>query len=179
MKKKLKFNISGMTCVVCSGTCQKEISRLDGVESCNVNFASGVALVEYDAEKVSDADIYNAVNKAGYKAVVADISDNKNGGLGKLVAMLALSLTLLAFAMLSMVGVKYPSFISPEGNPIAYTAVQLVLCIPVIVMGFGFYIRGFRNLFKAKPNMDSLVAVSTTTAFVYSFVNFILIWRRD
>ncbi len=179
MKKKLKFNISGMTCVVCSGTCQKEISRLDGVESCNVNFASGVALVEYDAEKVSDADIYNAVNKAGYKAVVADISDNKNGGLGKLVAMLALSLTLLAFAMLSMVGVKYPSFISPEGNPIAYTAVQLVLCIPVIVMGFGFYIRGFRNLFKAKPNMDSLVAVSTTTAFVYSFVNFILICAGD
>ena len=67
MLKKLKFNIQGMTCVVCSGSCQKAIEKLDGVKSCNVNFASGVALVEYDEEKVGEKEIYGAVEKAGYK----------------------------------------------------------------------------------------------------------------
>ncbi len=176
--EKLKFSIHGMTCVVCSSTCQKSIQKLDGVKSCNVNFASGVALVEYDKDKVTPKDIYDAVSRSGYKAVPAQ-SQAKKESSGKLIAMLVLSFLLLAYAMLSMLGVKYPSAISPDDSPIVFTLIQLILCIPVIILGMPFYIRGFKNLFKAKPNMDSLVAVSTTTAFIYSFVNFILICMGD
>ncbi len=176
--EKIKFSIHGMTCVVCSSTCQKSIQKLDGVKSCNVNFASGVALVEYDKDKVTPKDIYDAVNRSGYKAVPAQSQAQKEN-VGKLIAMLVLSFLLLAYAMLSMLGVKYPSAISPDDNPIVFTVVQLILCIPVIILGMPFYVRGFKNLFKAKPNMDSLVAVSTTTAFIYSFVNFILICNGD
>lgn len=176
--EKIKFSIHGMTCVVCSSTCQKSIQKLDGVKSCNVNFASGVALVEYDKDKVTPKDIYDAVNRSGYKAVPAQSQAQKEN-VGKLIAMLILSFLLLAYAMLSMLGVKYPSAISPDDNPIVFTVVQLILCIPVIILGMPFYVRGFKNLFKAKPNMDSLVAVSTTTAFIYSFVNFILICNGD
>lgn len=176
--KKLKFNIEGMTCVVCSGTCQKAISKLDGVKTCNVNFASGAALVEYEEDKVGEKEIYGAVEKAGYK-VVAGEKQEKKSEVVKVAIMLALSLGLLAFAMLSMAGVKYPTAISPDGSPIVFTVIQLIMCIPVMVMGGAFYVRGFKNLFKAKPNMDSLVAVSTTTAFAYSFVNFILICTGD
>lgn len=175
---KIKFNIQGMTCVVCSNTCQKAIEKLDGVKSCNVNFASGVALVEYDGEKTSAEKIYDAVNKSGYKAVPGEKGEKKEN-IGKLAAMLVLAFALLAFAMLSMLGVKYPKAISPDDNPIVFTVIQIVLCLPVIMLGIPFYVRGFKNLFKAKPNMDSLVAVSTTTAFVYSFVNFILICLGD
>ena len=178
MAKKLKFNIEGMTCVVCSGTCQKAISKLDGVKTCNVNFASGVALVEYDEEKVGEKDIYGAVEKAGYKVVVGERQESK-GGIARVIVMLALALALLAFAMPAMMGVKYPQAFSPDDNPIVFTVIQLILCIPVMIMGGAFYVRGFKNLFKAKPNMDSLVAVSTTTAFIYSFVNFILICVGD
>ena len=178
MTKKLKFNIEGMTCVVCSGTCQKAISKLDGVKTCNVNFASGVALVEYDEEKVGENEIFGAVEKAGYKPVAGERQEKKSGVV-KVAVMLALSIVLLVFAMLAMVGVKYPSAISPDDNPIVFTIIQLILCIPVMIMGRAFYVRGFKNLFKAKPNMDSLVAVSTTTAFIYSFVNFILICTSD
>ncbi|MDE7192109.1 MAG: heavy metal translocating P-type ATPase [Clostridia bacterium] len=178
MSKKVKFNIQGMTCVVCANTCQKAIAKLSGVKSCNVNFASGVALVEYDDNSISEKDIFAAVNKAGYKAVAIDQGD-KGQNVGVLVAMLVLSFLLLAYAMLGMLGVKYPSAISAEDSPIVFTVIQLVLCVPVIIMGLPFYIRGFKNLFKAKPNMDSLVAVSTTTAFVYSFVNFILVCTGD
>ncbi|MDE6604647.1 MAG: heavy metal translocating P-type ATPase [Clostridia bacterium] len=178
MIKKVKFNIQGMTCVVCANTCQKAITKLSGVKSCNVNFASGVALVEYDEDNASEKDIFSAVNKAGYKAVAIN-QEGKGQNVGVLVAMLVLSFLLLAYAMLGMLGVKYPSAISAEDSPIVFTVIQLVLCVPVIIMGLPFYIRGFKNLFKAKPNMDSLVAVSTTTAFVYSFVNFILVCTGD
>ncbi|MDE5991194.1 MAG: heavy metal translocating P-type ATPase [Clostridia bacterium] len=178
MAKKLKFNIEGMTCVVCSGTCQKAISKLDGVKTCNVNFASGVALVEYDEEKVGEKEIFGAVEKAGYKAVAGEKQEKKHGVV-KVAIMLTLSIALLAFAMLAMTGVKYPSPISPDDSPIVFTVIQLILCVPVMIMGGAFYVRGFKNLFKAKPNMDSLVAVSTTTAFIYSFVNFILICMGD
>lgn len=178
MLKKLKFNIQGMTCVVCSGSCQKAIEKLDGVKSCNVNFASGVALVEYDEEKVGEKEIYGAVEKAGYKAIAGEKQEKKSG-VAKVVAMLVFSVALLSYAMLAMAGVKYPSAISPDDSPIVFTLIQLLLCIPVMIMGGAFYIRGFKNLFRAKPNMDSLVAVSTTTAFIYSFVNFILICAGD
>ncbi|MDE6189776.1 MAG: heavy metal translocating P-type ATPase, partial [Clostridia bacterium] len=178
MTEKLKFNIEGMTCVVCSGTCQKEIAKLEGVLTCNVNFASGVALVEYDGEKVGEKEIYSAVDKAGYKAVAGEKQEKKSGAV-RVWVMLALAIVLLAYAMLSMLGVKYPSAISPDDSPIVFTVIQLILCVPVMIMGGKFYVRGFKNLFKAKPNMDSLVAVSTTTAFIYSFVNFILICTGD
>ncbi|MDE7078670.1 MAG: heavy metal translocating P-type ATPase, partial [Clostridia bacterium] len=164
--------------VVCSGTCQKAISKLDGVKTCNVNFASGVALVEYDEEKVGEKEIFGAVEKAGYKAVAGEKQEKKHGVV-KVAIMLTLSIALLAFAMLAMTGVKYPSPISPDDSPIVFTVIQLILCVPVMIMGGAFYVRGFKNLFKAKPNMDSLVAVSTTTAFIYSFVNFILICMGD
>lgn len=178
MVKKLKFNIQGMTCVVCANTCQKAIAKLSGVKSCNVNFASGVAIAEYDEDTTTEQDIFSAVNKAGYKAVAIN-QEAKGQNVGILIAMLVLAGMLLAYAMLGMLGVKYPSAISADESPIVFTVIQLVLCIPVIIMGLPFYIRGFKNIFKAKPNMDSLVAVSTTTAFVYSFVNFILVCAGD
>ena len=140
MLKKLKFNIQGMTCVVCSGSCQKAIEKLDGVKSCNVNFASGVALVEYDEEKVGEKEIYGAVEKAGYKAIAGEKQEKKSG-VAKVVAMLVFSVALLAYAMLAMAGVKYPSAISPDDSPIVFTLIQLLLCIPVMIMGGAFYIR--------------------------------------
>lgn len=172
--QKFTFSIGGMTCVVCAATCRKAIEKLDGVSACNVNFASGKAVVEYDKDKVSIDDIVRAVEKAGYKAVVEKQEEKKPQD-KKLIAMLVLALCLLVFSMAAMLGVKYPSFISPDTNPIAFGAVQIVLCVPVMILGWGFYVRGFKNLFTLKPNMDSLVAVSTTTAFVYSMYNYVLI----
>lgn len=174
MTQKFRFSIEGMTCVVCAATCRKAIEKLDGVSACDVNFASGKAIVEYDSDKLKTDDIVKAVEKAGYKPVVQTRAEKESTD-KKLIAMLALAFALLVFSMAAMLGVKYPSFISPDENPVVFGAVQIVLCVPVMIMGGGFYVRGFKNLFKLKPNMDSLVAVSTTTAFLYSMYNFILI----
>lgn len=174
MIKKFSFSISGMTCVVCAGTCQKAILKLDGVKDCNVNFASGKAMVEYDNQLLSEQDIYEAVRKAGYKVVI-DSNTTKQKGLGKLIAMLCCAFALLVFAMGAMIGIPYPSFLAPESSPVVFCIIQIILCLPVIIMGYGFYLRGFGNLIKLKPNMDSLVAISTTTAFLYSVYNFVLV----
>ena len=125
MLNKLKFSIQGMTCVVCANTCQKAIGKLSGVKSCNVNFASGVAIVEFD-DTTTEKDIFSAVSKAGYKAVAINQED-KGQNIGVLIAMLALSFVLLAYAMQGMLGVKYPSAISAEDSPIVFTVIQLAL----------------------------------------------------
>lgn len=174
MTQKFKFSISGMTCVVCAATCRKAIQKLDGVSACDVNFASGKAIVEYDSDIVKKEDIVSAVEKAGYKVQDTE-KDEKKPTYKKLIAMLVLAFCLLVFSMAAMLGVKYPSFISPEGNPIVFAAIQIALCVPVMIMGAGFYVRGFKNLIKLHPNMDSLVAVSTTTAFIYSMYGFVRI----
>lgn len=78
--------------------------------------------------------------------------------------------------MLPMAGVKLPSFIDPEYNPKTFSMVQLFLVIPVVAAGNRFYRTGFKTLFKGSPNMDSLIAVSTSAAIFYSIFSIVKIF---
>ena len=75
---------------------------------------------------------------------------------------------LLYISMGSMIGLPFPSFLDHTVHPIAFVSAQLFLTLPAIWVGWGFYVRGFRNLAKRHPNMDSLIAVGTSAAFLYS-----------
>ena len=81
--------------------------------------------------------------------------------------------------MLPMIGVPYPDAISPDGNPVVFAVVQICLCVPVMAVSYQIYFRGYRNLFRLDPNMDSLVALSTTAAFAYSIYGFVLVCTGD
>lgn len=180
--KSVIFNIDGMSCVVCSGSCKKALLSLDGVKRADVNFASGKAVVEYDDKKLTEDDLAAAVLKAGYTPRFEKEKEREKGADKDLVITLirvALAGALLLWSMLPMLGVPYPSAISPEGNPFVYALVQIILCVPVMALSYKIYFRGYRNLFKLDPNMDSLVAVSTTAAFVYSVYGFVLICGGD
>lgn len=180
--KSVIFNIDGMSCVVCSGTCKKALSSLDGVKRADVNFASGKAVVEYDENKLTEDDLAAAVLKAGYTPRFEKKKEEKKGvdkDLAITLARVVLAGALLLWSMLPMLGVPYPAAISPEGNPFVYALVQIILCVPVMALSYKIYLRGYRNLFRLDPNMDSLVAVSTTAAFVYSVYGFILICGGD
>ncbi len=175
--KTLTFNVQGMTCVVCSSTVEKALKALPSAEGVAVNFASGKAVISYDEGVLSQADIAVAVAKAGYKAVIGAPKEEKGRDLAqiKLIISFVLGMALLLWAMLPMAGVPYPAAIDPDKGTLAFATVQLILCLPVPLLNFGYYVRGFKNLFKLKPNMDSLIAVSTTAAFVYSFYNYVRI----
>lgn len=180
MKKQIR--IQGMTCVVCADTCRRAIAALDGVQSVDVNFASGVATVRYDERRVDAAKIEEAVRRAGYRVQSDDqpsapTASRTERALFWTQAVLAAAL--LLFAMLPMVGLPYPPAISPDGGALAYACIQLVLCLPVAAIGWGFYYRGLRNLVRLHPNMDSLVAVSTLAAFGYSLYGLIRIAQGD
>lgn len=179
---KHTFRIQGMTCVVCAETCRKAIASLDGVQDVRIQFANGSAVVVYDPDRVTTDDIAHAVVKAGYR-YQEDIAVQKTtvSRLEQFVfwTKIVLAAILLLFAMLPMVGVKYPAAIAPETGSVAYAWIQFGLCVPVMVLAWQLYLRGLRNLVTLHPNMDSLVAVSTLAAFGYSLYGLIAICRGD
>lgn len=180
--KSVIFSIKGMSCVVCSASCQKALLKLDGVRRADVNFASGKAVVEYDEKKVDEQALAAAISKAGYGAEFgkpSKVGVKVDTDLVFAVIRIVLGAALLLWAMLPMIGVPYPDAISPDGNPFVFALVQIVLCVPVLAVSWKIYVRGYRNLFRLDPNMDSLVAVSTTAAFAYSVYGFVLVCNGD
>ncbi len=186
MKKTLK--IGGMNCAACSVSCQRALNKLDGV-SASVNIATEKAEIEFDKEKVSLNDIENAIKGAGFFVVrddPAEIERQKAAQLKsqrrRLIFSLIFTIPLFYIAMapmISFIPLPYPNFLRPEVNPRLFAAVQIVLAVPVMIAGYKFYTKGFSSLFKLSPNMDSLVAVGTSAAFIYSVYKTILIFGSD
>lgn len=177
--QKIEFEISGMTCAVCADTCEKAILKTGALEA-YVNFANKKAVVTLN-EGADPAIVYDAIRQAGYKV---NDKDNQNAKKRKYIlsqiklwTTLILAGFLLYFAMAPMI--KLPAIVNPELYPTAFAAVQLALVIPVIALGYKFYTIGFKRLFTLKPNMDSLVAVGTASAFIYSLYASVRVFMGD
>ncbi len=167
---KKTYKISGMTCAACAARIERFVKKLDGVSDASVNFAAESLTV--DSEKVSAKDVETAVVKAGY--AFADKNANAKMPhdkvmLLRLILSLVFTVPLLTVSMGHMIGMPLPGIIEPHGNPMNFALAQLLLTVPVIVIGWKFFWDGFRNLFRLSPNMDSLIALGSTAALVYGF----------
>ncbi len=166
---KKSFKISGMTCAACASRVERFVKKLDGVTDASVNFAAETLTVEY--EKIGAKEIEAAVVKAGYafadKNAKQKMSHEKVM-LIRLILSAIFALPLLVICMGHMVGMPLPAVIDPHHNAMNYALVQLVLTVPIMIIGWKFYYDGFRNLFHLSPNMDSLIALGSGAAFVYS-----------
>jgi Cu+-exporting ATPase len=186
------MRIGGMTCAACSARVEKALRKLDGVESATVNLATEKATVVFDPRTVRLSGIKEAVTKAGYQAF--DVSENtvdedrlrKDKEIKtlwtKFITAASLGLPLLYIAMAPMIkwiNLPFPKALVPMDFPLTYGLVQLALTIPIIIAGNRFYIVGFKNLLHRSPNMDSLVAVGTTAAVIYSVYNLLRITGGD
>ncbi len=172
-----QFNVTGMSCAACSARVEKAVGGVAGVTSCSVNLLTGSMGVEGTA---SDEDIITAVKKAGYGASVKNskntektdaknaLEDRETPALRKrLVASAAFLLVLMYFSMGHMMwNFPLPSFF--DGNHVAMGLVQLLLCIVIIFINRKFYTSGFKALVNRAPNMDTLVALGSSAAFIYS-----------
>ena len=180
MSDKKEYKLSGMTCAACAMTVEMAVKDLETVEEVSVNLATErLSLVPkegFDSQQVLDA-----VAEAGYQAEEkgkdrpSDVNEEaviKAQELQKkkqeLLILLLTVLPLLYISMGSMIGLPLPSFLDHIAHPLVFVLSQLLLTLPAVWIGRGFYQRGFRNLIKRHPNMDSLIAVGTSAAFFYS-----------
>lgn len=186
----LRFDIGGMHCAACSSRIERVVGRMPEVDKVSVNLATARAEVwpaAGDAEAVRH-EVMAAVAKLGFTATPAAAEDaearfaearararaDRRRRLGRLWPMLALSAPLLVVSMGHMLGLPLPAWLEPHGSPRAFMLVQLGLTLPVVWLGRHFYVDGLAALARRSPNMDSLVAVGTGAAFLYSLVNTVL-----
>lgn len=172
--KTYTYKVQGMTCAVCASRVERITKKLEGVEDSIVNLNTEKLNITIDQDLVTYADIKRVVEKAGYKLIKEEevSKDNKLSDKDKLLRRLIFSciftIPLLIITMGHMVGMPVPNIIDPMQNPMNFAAFQIILTVPVMVVGYKFYFIGYKNLLKLSPNMDSLIAVGTTAAFLYS-----------
>ena len=170
------LKIEGMTCASCAKAVERATRKLEGVAEANVNYATEKLNISYEGSSVKISDIKKAIEKAGYKAIEEETSvdtdkEKKEREIKllwkKFIISALFTVPLLYVSMGHMVGMPLPDAINPTINPIAFALTQLVLTIPVIICGIRFYTVGFKALFMKSPNMDSLIAIGTSAAFLY------------
>lgn len=177
VKKNLKtytFKIEGMTCSACANRVERVTKKLDGVENSSVNFATENLTVNIDEDIIDYAKIKQAVDKAGYKLIKEEEKDSGKSKIDeskllliRFIVSACFSIPLLIITMGHMVGMPLPNIIDPMNNSLNFAIIQIILTLPVMIIGYKFYKVGLKNLFKLSPNMDSLIAISTLAAFIY------------
>ena len=184
--KQYIFDVKGMTCSACANRIEKVTSKLEGVELSSVNFATEKLTITLDEDVTNYGQIQAAVEKAGYELVrEEDIKpqekkqDEASKLLTRFIVSLIFAVPLLIISMGHMVGMPLPHMIDPMMNPLNFALIQLILTLPVVIAGYKFYKMGLKNLIKLSPNMDSLIAIGTLTAFFYSIFGIYQIIQGD
>ena len=180
MSKQKEYIIEGMSCASCAMTIENAVSKMPGVDKASVNLATEIMTVEAN-DSVTPEDIAKVVDGVGYSArprgksveeELEEKNEKKEAHLREMKRNLTISaifaVPLLFIAMADMVGIPMPAFLSPMQSPVSYALIQLALVLPIIWIGRRFFVDGFKALSKGHPNMDSLVALGTSAAFLYS-----------
>lgn len=176
-----QYIVTGMSCAACSARVEKAVSEVEGVTSCSVSLLTNSMGVEGTA---SSSAVIQAVEEAGYGASPKGGQEqSKEGGFDslqdslkdretpvlrrRLLSSVIFLLLLMYLSMGHMMwGWPLPSFF--EGNHVAMGLAQLLLTVIIMVLNQKFFISGFKSLWHRAPNMDTLVALGSSAAFVYS-----------
>lgn len=187
---KEEYFIDGMTCASCSSTIEKATRKLDGVEESNVNLTTNKMTIVYDETKLKRETIEVKVKKTGYgirfinpdtgtieeKKVESDSEEiEEKKALLNIKFLVVLFLSLIYVTMAGLLRLPVIPFIDKEVYPFNWALTQLLITIPIMWLGRSFITNGIKTLFHLNPNMDSLVAISVVTSFVYSLAQMFFI----
>jgi Cu+-exporting ATPase len=179
VNQRTSLSLFGMHCSSCANIIERSLKKVPGVKQANVNFAAEKASIIYDESQTKVPTLIEAVVKAGYKAELVDAKDSDyerrkreqetESYFEKFWFSSMLSLPMLYFMLLDFFAIPGKAAVLPLVG-----IISLALTIPIqFVIGAGFY-KGLWASLKMKTfNMDSLIAIGTSTAFFYSLVNFI------
>ncbi|MEK9156206.1 MAG: heavy metal translocating P-type ATPase [Patescibacteria group bacterium] len=184
--KNISLSISGMHCSSCAGIIERALKKTPGVKSANVNFAAEKALIHLNEKGASPLDLIGAVKKAGYKAQLIDRNDTEHESAKRQRETVALwkkfrfsftlSLPMLYFMLLDF----FKWLPGAELLPPYFGVISFLLATPVqFIVGAGFYKGMWSSLRMKTFNMDSLIAIGTSTAYLYSLVNFFIFMAQN
>ena len=191
--KQYTLNISGMTCASCAQAVERAMAEINGVTDASVNIATERASFSYDPQTVRLSEIKRVIQDTGYtpsepaaENTIDALRLRKEREIRTLwrrtivAVVFCIPLFYIAMApMISWLPFGVPALIDPMTNPIPHIIAQVVLTLPILVAGRHFYSIGFRALWKRRPNMDSLVAIGTAAAVIYSIYAIVLVLRGD
>ncbi len=171
-----RYIIGGMSCAACVARVENAVKETDGVKSVSVNLLANSMVVDFD-EKICDSDlIVKAVLNAGYTVSVKGektaVPPPDKSAETSMKARLIWSLIFLVLLMSVSMGpmlfsYTLPSFLEGHKNALTLALLQLVLCLPVLYLNRGYFEKGFKNLFRLSPNMDSLIALGASASVIY------------
>lgn len=179
------YNITGMSCAACSSAVERVTRKLAGVQESSVNLTTAKMTITYDEAAVTPELIIQKVDKAGFGAALIEpeqdlrkqdeemfqAQEERLGTAKKqliVAACFAVPLFYISMGHMLPFTLPLPEFLNMHTHPLAFAMAQLILTIPVLICGRKFYTGGLKALFKGNPNMDSLVAIGTGSAFLYS-----------
>jgi Cu+-exporting ATPase len=167
------FAIEGMNCASCAAHVEKAASKVEGITFASVNLATERLTIKFDDRKATLSQVMDAVSKAGYKAIDDEkelrASRSETERLrSRLIWSLVFTVPLLMLTMSAMAGIRLPALLSPGASPMTFALLQFLLTTPVIITGRNFYLAGTRTLLRGNPGMDTLVAMGTAAAYLYS-----------
>ena len=178
--KKEEFALEGLQCAGCVSTVEKVVRDLPGVKEANINLATEKMMVQFNPKEADVQKIMETVSLAGYQAILINDEEDvlektaikKEKQLQSLKVRAWVSgvfaIVLLYMAMGEMVGLPLPQFLQPMEHPIVFSVTQLILVAPILWVGRSYFVNGFKALIRKHPNMDSLVALGTSAAILYS-----------
>lgn len=183
--KKQRFNVTGMSCAACQAAIERTVGKMDGVQSAVVNLLANTLTTEYDETKVTNEAICSRIAQIGYGATPEGAAPEAKTSQEKkaaeeaatrwraLVWSAIISVILMVLSMGSMQG-WLPESLSGTRGAVPVTLTLFILASIVLLIQRHFYINGFRSLFNGHPNMDALVAIGSSTAYLFGLVSFYL-----
>ena len=184
------FDVGGMTCAACQAHVEKAVCRLDGVADVSVNLLSGSMRVTFDEAALSDDDICDAVDRAGYSAAPSAPSGARAADVpgrapalesptkkleaqaramrGRLTVSIAFLIPLFYIGMGHMLGWPLPAFLGAPENIMNLALTELLLLAPILYVNDAYFINGFKSLAHGAPTMDALIAIGATASVGWS-----------
>lgn len=180
-----KFMVSGMSCAACVGHVEKAVENLPGVEKVEVNLLTNSMQMTYDETKITPDEIINAVTQAGYGASCESNKSAAKSGTQKmedeqdkqilamkkrLIYSIVFLIPLFYISMGHMMHWPLPSIFFGGENGIFFAFTQFLLLLPILYLNRKFFTSGFKALIHGAPNMDTLIALGSGAALIYSVI---------
>ncbi len=176
MRKEI-YNITGMSCSACSARIEKVVGRLPGVEQLSVNLLKNIMTITYDEQQLQSDKITAKIAALGFGASLKNqqqrhtpaqpAEDEALALRRRFTYSLIFALPLFYISMGRMYSWPLPEILSGEANALINALTQMLLTLPVLILGRSYFQHGFANLLHRAPNMDSLIALGSSASFIY------------